>query len=323
MSWYPSAVRALISKHDTLLKTYNRVILHTAVSSARSLYNWHQKVDHCSHFYIAADGYVEQYVDTKYIAPNQYEGNYDSISIETQDKGYPFPAWSESNVPPWTRKQIDAIVLLLQWINEEHGIPLIQLSNSRPGTRGIGWHRQGIDGNFPSTGILAGRVEGGEVWSDPGKPCPGDNRIRQIPGIIELAKLESEGPMFSLQDLREMRIRKARPEEMGGNSSLQYDDFLSQIHNFAWMNLQAAAASRELQLQNTAVLKSIEAMIAGRTGEPLELIVRRELQTDRELRQLEWNRIIELLQERIEIPDNIAQEVVDEMGRAFSERNTS
>lgn len=192
MPWYPKAIRKEITKHRTPMAAYRRLILHTAVSSSASLFSWHQKVSHCSHFYLRHDGVWEQYVDTRLRAPNQQDGNADSISVESQDMGGPFPSWSGSNVPAWTAKQVEAIAELAVWLNTTHGIPLVQLPSSKPGTRGIGWHRQGIDGNFPG-GILAGRVSGGETWSGPGKVCPGDRRIKQVPAIVARAKQIVEG----------------------------------------------------------------------------------------------------------------------------------
>lgn len=206
MAWYPRATRREVTKHRTPMAAHRRLILHTAVSSASSLFGWHQQVNHGSHFYLRADGTWEQYVDTRFRAPNQMDGNHDSVSVESQDMGGPFPAWSGSNVPAWTDAQTESIAELAVWLHETHGIPLVQLPSSRPGTRGIGWHRQGVDGNFPD-GILAGRVSGGETWSNPGKVCPGDRRIRQVPGIIARAVALAEDDV-SAEDVWSHRWEK-------------------------------------------------------------------------------------------------------------------
>ena len=63
-------------------------------------------------------------------------------------------------------------------------------------TAAMGWHRLGIDGNFPQAPgqLLGGRVVGGEHWSTSvGKECPTDRRIRQfveetLPAAVALAK---------------------------------------------------------------------------------------------------------------------------------------
>src|SRR5690606_10664941 len=49
----------------------------------------------------------------------------------------------------------------------------------------------GIDGNFPSSGILAGRLQrgGGMHYSQSrGKECPGSDRIKQVPQIFARAE---------------------------------------------------------------------------------------------------------------------------------------
>jgi hypothetical protein len=70
--------------------------------------------------------------------------------------------------------------------------------DSRPGSRGIAYHRQGCDGDFEPFDF-GGRVVGGELWTiSYGKVCPGDNRIHQLINLIiprarVLAGLDSEG----------------------------------------------------------------------------------------------------------------------------------
>jgi hypothetical protein len=93
-------------------------------------------------------------------------------------------------VPPLTAEQVTANAEAFQWAHETHGIPLQLCPNSRPGSRGLAYHRQGIDGNFGTKQHpFPGRVPGGEVWtSSPGKVCPGDKRIAQLPEILRQAK---------------------------------------------------------------------------------------------------------------------------------------
>jgi hypothetical protein len=59
------------------------------------------------------------------------------------------------------------------------GIPIVDLRDSRPGRRGFGIHRHGID---------PWRVPDGEVWGGRGKTCPHDERIRQVPQILARAR---------------------------------------------------------------------------------------------------------------------------------------
>lgn len=190
MSIYPKAIWKPINHNYTKTKTAKtRLILHTTASGkATSVHEYFNKPTSrsSSHFHIAFDGTVEQYVDTEYISWASGEGNHDSISIETQ--GYGTEAWSE--------QQVAAIIDIIVWANKTHQLPITQMDSSRAGTKGIGWHRLGVDGKwFPdSPSILAGRTQrgGGEKWSSAtGKTCPGDLRIHQIPGIISKAKIRA------------------------------------------------------------------------------------------------------------------------------------
>lgn len=149
-----------------------RLVLHTAVSASDSLFGlFNTPGNAVAHFYITDAGHVEQYVDTARQSSAVLEGNGDCITVETEDGG---------TIRPWTDAQVTALAQLAVWVHNTHGIPLTQLPSSRPGTVGVGWHRQGIDGNFPA-GLLDGRVVGGEKWSNSsGKVCPGDPRIRQV-----------------------------------------------------------------------------------------------------------------------------------------------
>ena len=145
--------------------------LHVSASaSATSLWGWWQNPDsggdHC-HFHIDYDGRVEQYEDTDFIAyASRQQGSLRCVSIETQGGAS----------GKWTAAQVVAIVRLLAWICATHDIPVRDMQNSLPSSRGIGTHRYGID---------PWRVPGGEVWSGPGKVCPGDERQAQLPMIIE------------------------------------------------------------------------------------------------------------------------------------------
>lgn len=174
-----------------------RLILHTAVSPASSLFGQFSTPGNpVAHFYVAANGDTEQYVDTDRMASAVLEGNHDCITVETQDMGDPFPIWLGSNVPAWTKAQVERLADIARWCNQHHGIPLRRLPSSRAGTTGVGWHRLGIDGNFPD-GLLDGRDGAGELWSfSGGKACPGDRRIRQVVAeVLPLARAGTDDDM--------------------------------------------------------------------------------------------------------------------------------
>ena len=179
MPWYPHAIRKEITKHRTPLTVVNRENLHVAVSEALSLFGFFSTAAVCSHFYVRKDGTVEQYVDTAVRAAADLQGNDATISIETQ--GGVADAQSE----PWTPAQITALQALTDWICDTHGIPRRLAVDSRPGdsSRGISWHRLGVD---------PWRVAGGMKYSNSrGKICPGDAKIAQIPSVLRPVQVVS------------------------------------------------------------------------------------------------------------------------------------
>ena len=161
------------------MTAYDIVCVHTIVGYAPAP---------AAHFSVAADGKIYQSRDTVYMSAANLHGNPRVIAIENEDHGDAFGNWSGNTVPPLTDAQVQANAKILRWAHEEHGIPLQLCPDSRPGSRGLAYHRQGIDGNF-DTFRFPGRVDGGEIWTEHfGKVCPGDNRIAQLPDILRLAK---------------------------------------------------------------------------------------------------------------------------------------
>lgn len=194
-NYYPAATVKLLGKQtEPRMVRYDIVCLHTMVGSLAGTLNYFDNNGYEgteSHLGIGGYGEVWQFQDFDHQADANGEGNHRIISVETADKGAPFPAWSGSNVPPWTPAQVEALAQFLAWAHKKWNIPLEIVPDSRSHRRGIAWHRIGCDGNFPATGLYAGRTQrgGGEQWSTSyGKVCPGNARIAQVPGIIERAK---------------------------------------------------------------------------------------------------------------------------------------
>ena len=150
------------------------VCLHVAVSEATSLFDYFATADVDSHFYVARDGTIEQYVDTGYVAYAQLDGNATLISVESQG------GVTRADAEPWTDAQLASLARIARWAHDVEGVPLQGMPNSLPASRGIGVHRLGID---------PWRVAGGERWSSVyGKVCPGAAKISQVPLIISLAQ---------------------------------------------------------------------------------------------------------------------------------------
>lgn len=191
MAIYPGALYRPITadKGRKRLTEHNRVNLHVAVSNGDSLYGYFNKSGiPDSHFYVRKSGVVEQYVDTDWQAFADLNGNDATISIETA--GGVVNADSE----PWTPEQLESLAQIYAWAVRTHGIAQKLATSSKLGdeSKGLSWHRLGIDGNFPSLpDIRAGRLQrgGGMVYSKSrGKICPGGGKIQQIPGIFARAQ---------------------------------------------------------------------------------------------------------------------------------------
>lgn len=149
------------------------ITLHTMAGTLAGTEAWFSGTGRAySHFGVGGGGEIRQWQDLRYRAASDLYGNPYSISIETEDRGPAFPAWSGSDVPAWTPAQVDALVVLLAWLCARFGLPTSAIRSSCTHERGVGWHRVGID-----------------PWRDPscprwsstrGKVCPGDRRIAQI-----------------------------------------------------------------------------------------------------------------------------------------------
>lgn len=197
MGWFPKAKRVptpygrRVPRNDQ-----DRGILHVAVSNARSLPPWNENT---WHMYVAKDGSCEQYVDSIFRAFASADANDDAFSIETAGG---VGSAAQVNAEPWTPQQVQTLAEIMIWRKREDGTPLDVLPDSKPGRRGWGPHRLGID---------PWRVPGGERWTaHPGKLCPGDAKVAQIPTIVALARrLDAGGDdMPTVKELLDAEVSK-------------------------------------------------------------------------------------------------------------------
>ena len=147
------------------------------------------------------DGVIWQWQDRGRQADANLAANPTAISIETADNA-PVRA---ADIARWTPAQAEALVTLLTWecSAEAHagcpsswtchgrGIPASLVPDSRPGRRGVAYHRQGVD---------PWRVSGGQRWSPSrGKECPGPARITQLTSeIIPAVRARQKGETMPL-----------------------------------------------------------------------------------------------------------------------------
>jgi len=206
-SRYPAAVfDPLGPQTEDRMRAHDIFCFHTMAGSlagTASLFESNGYGGTESHYGTGGDGEpVRQWQDRAFTADANLDGNWHVISVENADKGPGFPAWTGDNVPPFTAVQLAQLVALTVWecSLEAHAdcpagwtcregvmwegvrvaIPPVLIPDTKPGRRGIAYHRQGIDGSLPDM-----RVPGGELWSESrGKICPGDRRVAQIREVI-------------------------------------------------------------------------------------------------------------------------------------------
>jgi hypothetical protein len=130
-------------------------ILHVDAGNAASLYDYFKNrsggVE--SHFFVRADGVVEQYRSIYFQADANLDANDFAISIETQGYG----------AGEWNAAQLTSIQRLLLWLHSEAGIPLKRCAAWNGS--GIGYHTM-----FGAPGH----------WTPVAKSCPGPDRIKQF-----------------------------------------------------------------------------------------------------------------------------------------------
>jgi hypothetical protein len=186
MSRMPGAVWKPLPKFSgTRMARYDLVILHTMVGSLAGTDGYFRGggTSSNSHFGTGGGGEIWQWGDTAFRSAASGAANPRSISVENADMGPGFAAWNTKDataVPAFTAAQLEANARICAWAHTEHGVPLDRVPDSRPGRRGIAYHRLGVPGFV---------VDGGELWSSAvGKLCPAPRRIAQVDAVIARAR---------------------------------------------------------------------------------------------------------------------------------------
>ncbi len=138
-----------------------------------------------SHFILAGDGRLMQLMGLTRAAASDYEGSSFTISVECEDTGSGFPAWSDSNVPDFSVYQKDALAKLCAWLIQVGHVPARVARSSCE--RGLGYHRLGCEHSTHDP-----NAPGGPWWSPGcprlskslGKVCPGDRRVNAFKNEI-------------------------------------------------------------------------------------------------------------------------------------------
>lgn len=157
MAWYPGARKMELQPESDAQAAIRptQFILHSIAApwTVRRIYEyWRDSTSLESHFGLAYDGDLGQFIGTGTRADANMYANVRAVSIET--------ASNNEHTDPWTPAQLEQLVLLGVWLNKTHGIPAkIPASWDSPG---MGYHSM-----FPQ-------------WSDGGTDCPGSARRQQF-----------------------------------------------------------------------------------------------------------------------------------------------
>lgn len=166
------------------------IIEHTmGVGTMNGSWNYHNQVGRpYSHTYYDGIGNRIQVQGADRRSAATLEGNPYVIAKETEDYGKYFSGGGTTcgTIPAWRQEQLRVIALDDAWCCKRFGIPAVLMPDSCSGTRGIGYHRLGID-PWRKAGCL-------EYSTARGKCCPDVARISQMPGLVRSIKTLVDGP---------------------------------------------------------------------------------------------------------------------------------
>jgi peptidoglycan hydrolase-like protein with peptidoglycan-binding domain len=132
MAIMPGAIWKPISSHGGGVDSHLGLILHITTNNFDPYGFFSNPGNQASStFWVAADGTIEQYIDSDLRSWAQAGGNSSYASVET----------SGVNGTLMTAAQVSAVARIYAWGHQVHGWPL-QLSES-PGQPGLGWHGMG------------------------------------------------------------------------------------------------------------------------------------------------------------------------------------
>ncbi len=161
MAWYPGARKMELQPESDAQAAIvpTQFIVHSIAApwTVQRIYEyWRDSTNLESHFGLAYDGDIGQFIGTETRADANASANVRAVSIET--------ASNLDHTDPWTSQQVEQLVRLGVWLHQRHGIPLrICRSDTDPG---YGYH--GLFGE----------------WSLGGTACPGPERIRQFKEVV-------------------------------------------------------------------------------------------------------------------------------------------
>ncbi|MGW9541983.1 peptidoglycan recognition protein family protein [Streptomyces anthocyanicus] len=151
-----------------------------------------------SNFVLFPDGRLVQLSDSACKSPADFGATH-IISVECVGRNRAL-----------TPAQVAALITLAREAHERDGVPLRLAATSSDA--GIGWHRLGVDGNFPK-GRYGGRLQrsplGVQTSGARGKACPTDVVIDQIHDVILPALTQEEDFMSELSPTEQRQLYNA------------------------------------------------------------------------------------------------------------------
>lgn len=174
--WAPLSIaeRKPFSRDGGTLWTPDIVCVHTMVGSLFGSWSWAASKGTVWHFGTSGSGQCLQCLPLNRRSGANLYGNHRVIAIENADMGVGFGSWNGQcgSVPPFTAAQKAKLIQLIAWICIAKNIPPVLIPDTRPGRRGIAYHRQGCN---------PWRCGSCELWSKAyGKCCPDNARIHQL-----------------------------------------------------------------------------------------------------------------------------------------------
>lgn len=178
--WVPTSIAARkpFSRDGGTLWTRDIICIHTMVGSLPGSWSWASSQGTVWHFGTSGTGECWQCLPLDRRSGANLHGNHRVVAIENADHGPGFGSWNGQcgHVPPFTTAQLNKLVQLVAWLCVSLNIPPTLIPDTRPGRRGIAYHRQGIDPY---------RCGSCEMWSRAtGKCCPDNARISQLINVI-------------------------------------------------------------------------------------------------------------------------------------------
>lgn len=279
-------------------------VLHLAASEADSLgpYFTSSRVA-CSHMYVKRGGASEQYIRADRLSAADYRGSDHTFSIETQGADVD---------GEWDAGQRETLAKILVWLHQKYGIPLETMGSSAYNEVGVGWHRLGVNGNFPDApSLLAGRrqIGFGELWSGSfGKVCvPTDSTdLLTSEGWVPVGKVDRSHRVASVTDCGDVVYEHSEPIPAFMSDVMRVGGFEATPEHLwpVWRNVRVSGKGRnqrerQIRLVPTADLGGREnpiQAVSGGPGLPLqddEVRIAVWLQADghymRDCRGVEWH----------------------------------